>query len=181
LYARALVSGQLGRIEESRAATSEGVALADTIEDQAFPTMHAFAAGAREVAVGSFEGALRHFAALDRVVWGDVPWDPGIVPYQADAIEALVALGRLEEAAKRVDALDRRGRELDRASARADAARGRALVLAARGDLDGALVNVRRSLAELERIEAPFSRARAQLVHGVLLRRAKKRRASRAA
>jgi DNA-binding CsgD family transcriptional regulator len=181
LYARALVLGQLGRIDESRAATAEGVALAASIDDHLFPLMHAFAAGGREVSVGEYEEALRQFALLDRAVQAEVPLDPGITPYQADAIEAFVALGRVEEAAKLVQALEQRGQELDRPRARADAARGRALVLAAQGDLEGALENVQRSLGELERIEAPLTRARTLLALGTVRRRRKEKRAAREA
>jgi DNA-binding CsgD family transcriptional regulator len=181
LYARALVTGQLGRIDESRAATADGVALADAIEDHLFPMMHAFAAGEREVSVGQYEDALREFAVLDRSVDTEVPLDPGVAPYQADAIEALVVLGRVDEAANRAEDLDRRGHELDRPRARSDAARGRALVLAAGGDFEGALENVRCALDELERIDAPLAHARTQLVHGMVLRRARKRSAARAA
>ena len=69
---------------------------------------------------------------------------------------------------------------LDRAWAIAILARCRALLLAARGDLDGALACFERSIAEHARDLDPFSRARTMLAQGRTQRRAKKRRAARA-
>jgi DNA-binding CsgD family transcriptional regulator len=178
LYARALITGHLGRIEESRAATDEGLRLAAGIEDRLFPAMHAVAAGARELSLGAYDDALAHFARLDEI-FGEQALDPGIALYQGDAIEALVAVGRVAEAAERVERLECRARELGRSYALAEAQRSRGLVLATQGDLDGAAAALERSLAELAPIEAPFTRARTLLVLGQLQRRRKQRRAAR--
>jgi DNA-binding CsgD family transcriptional regulator len=180
LYARALVTGHLARVEESRAATAEGLRIAADIEDRLFPAMHALAAGARELSLGAYADALACFSELD-ALFDEQALEPGIALYHGDAIEALVAVGRLAEATKRVDRLERRARELGRTYALADAARGRALVLAARGDLEGAAAELERSLDHLGRIEAPFARARTLLALGVVLRRGKKRAAARTA
>ena len=69
---------------------------------------------------------------------------------------------------------------LDRAWALAILARCRALLVAARGDLDGALACFERSIAEHARDVDPFSRARTLLAQGRTQRRAKKRGAARA-
>lgn len=50
-------------------------------------------------------------------------------------------------------------------------ARGRALVLAARGDLDGALQSTQRAMEHHDRLPMPFERARTQLLLGQLNRR----------
>ena len=49
--------------------------------------------------------------------------EPGIIPCPPDAIEALVSLGRLEEAEALVDRLERQGRTPDRPWATAAGAR----------------------------------------------------------
>ena len=59
-----------------------------------------------------------------------------IVP---DEVEALVALGRLDEAEALLAPFEEAGRSLDRAWAMATGARCRALVFAARGDLAGCI------------------------------------------
>ncbi len=59
------------------------------------------------------------------------------------------------------------------------AARSRALVAAARGELDRALSAIEAALAEHERLEMPFERARTLLTVGRLQRRRKRRKAAR--
>jgi DNA-binding CsgD family transcriptional regulator len=80
-----------------------------------------------------------------------------------DEIEALIALGRPDEAEALLGRLERRARELDRSSALAAAARCRAL-LAAQGDLAAAVSTAELALTEHERLPIPFERARTLLV-----------------
>ncbi|MBA3365143.1 MAG: helix-turn-helix transcriptional regulator, partial [Actinobacteria bacterium] len=70
-------------------------------------------------------------------------------------------------------------RRLDRAWALAILARCRGLLLAARGDLDGAFASFERALAEHARSVDPFHHARTLLSLGRTQRRAKRRRAAR--
>jgi DNA-binding CsgD family transcriptional regulator len=88
-----------------------------------------------------------------------------------DAVEALTAVGRVDEAEPLVDALERNGRRLNRAWMRAVGARCRAMLLAARGDVDAAVQSARGALTEHNGLPMPFERARTQLLLGRLLRR----------
>jgi DNA-binding CsgD family transcriptional regulator len=97
------------------------------------------------------------------------------------AIEALVALGQLDEAQRRLDRLEPAAEASDRVWARAESARCRALLLAARGDLAGAHAATERSLAQHARIDTPFERARTLLVRGQIARRRRQKRAAREA
>ena len=90
-----------------------------------------------------------------------------------DAVEALTALGRADEAEPLVEALERNGRTLDRAWMLAAGARGRAMVLGARGDVEAAVQSAQRALTEHDRLQMPFERARTQLLLGQLMRRAR--------
>jgi DNA-binding CsgD family transcriptional regulator len=92
-----------------------------------------------------------------------------------DALEALVALGQLDRAEALIDTFERRGRELDRVWALATGGRCRGLLLAARGDVAGALAALDGALAEHARIDLPFDRARTLLVKGTTERRARRR------
>jgi DNA-binding CsgD family transcriptional regulator len=105
--------------------------------------------------------------------------EPGIIPCVPDAIEALVSLGRLDEAEALLGRLERQGRTLDRPWAIATAARGRGLLTAARGDLTGASSALERALVEHRRVPQPFELARTLLVKGEVERRAKQKRAAR--
>ena len=106
--------------------------------------------------------------------------EPGHRLELADTLEALVSVGDLEEAERKLRPWEQRARLLDRAWALAITARSRALLLAAQGDLEGAQVALRGALAEHARAEDPFQRARTLLVLGATQRRAKQRGAARA-
>jgi DNA-binding CsgD family transcriptional regulator len=69
---------------------------------------------------------------------------------------------------------------LDRAWALAILARCRGLLLAARGDVEGAFTSFERALVEHDRSIDPFQHARTLLAFGRTQRRAKKRAAARA-
>jgi DNA-binding CsgD family transcriptional regulator len=105
--------------------------------------------------------------------------EPGAVRFVSDEIEALVALGRLEDAVALVRWLEERGRALNRASALAAAGRCSGLLAAARGEIDIALRSFEGALAAHERVQMPFEHARTLLVFGSVQRRARKRSAAR--
>src|SRR5581483_8408852 len=77
-------------------------------------------------------------------------------------------------------ALDERIRIVPRPWIQAVRCRSRALLLSARGDLDGAMAAMIEALEHHERLQMPFERARTLLELGRLLRRRKERREARA-
>ena len=95
-----------------------------------------------------------------------------------DAAEALVAVSRHDDAEQIVEALERNGATLDRPWLLAVGKRCRAMLSAARGDLDGALRAVEQAMGEHDRLPMPFERARTQLVMGEVLRRMRRRDAA---
>jgi DNA-binding CsgD family transcriptional regulator len=105
--------------------------------------------------------------------------EPGIIPCVPDAIEALVSLGRMDEAEWLLDRLERQARALDRPWAIATAARGRGMLTAAQGDLPTACAALEQALVEHRRVPQPFELARTLLVKGEVERRAKQKRAAR--
>jgi DNA-binding CsgD family transcriptional regulator len=98
-----------------------------------------------------------------------------------DAIEALVQLGRLDEAEGLLEPFQRAGRRRDRPWTLATAGRGRAMLLAARGDVEAACAAAEEAMAQHDRLPMPFERARTQLLHGQLLRRRRKKESAAAA
>ena len=92
----------------------------------------------------------------------------GFVP---DAAEALINLGRIDEAERLVELLEGNGARLNRAWMSAVGMRCRALLTAARGDVEAAVTHAHTALAHHDRIEMPFERARTLLVLGRLERR----------
>ena len=101
--------------------------------------------------------------------------------WRADYAEALLALGRVDEAAALVDAWDADAARLGRETVVAQATRCRGLVAAARGEIEVALAELARAVEQHEAVGDPFGRARALLALGTVRRRARQKRAAREA
>jgi DNA-binding CsgD family transcriptional regulator len=117
------------------------------------------------------DGADRALRPRGVVAWG---CGPG-----RSSKEALIAVGEHTRAAILLGQWADLATRLDRVSARAAAARCRALLLAATGDHAAAIDAVDAALAEYDRVDLPFDRARTLLVAGRLHRRTKHKRAAR--
>ena len=94
-----------------------------------------------------------------------------MAPFLPDAIEAMIQLGRLDEAESLIELFEANGRRLDRAWMSAAGGRCRGMLFAARGEVKAAARAVERALAEHDRVPMPFERARTQLLFGQLQRR----------
>jgi DNA-binding CsgD family transcriptional regulator len=125
----------------------------------------------------AWEACREGIEVVDRLGVGE----PAPLMFLPDAAEALVGLGELDRADRLIEAFARRGRELDRVWAIATAARCRGLLLAARGDLDGALAALEGALTAHDRLDMPFERARTLFVKGSVHRRARQRAHARQA
>lgn len=108
-------------------------------------------------------------------VQGGVP-EPIRAFFLPDEIEALIALGRLDEADRLLDLFDDAARRLGRPWALMRADRCRALLLAARGDLDGASAVARRAAATYANLELRLEVARTFLTAGQIERRRRSKR-----
>jgi DNA-binding NarL/FixJ family response regulator len=130
------------------------------------------ALGFLETSLGNYEAAVN---ALQPLLLRQGPSSNATEIFAAsflpDAVEALTALGRADEAEPLVDALEHNGRRLNRAWMLAVGARCRAMVQAARGDVEAAVQSARHALTEHDRLPMPFERARTQLLLGQLTRR----------
>lgn len=130
------------------------------------------ALGFLETSLGNYAAALNALEPLlSRYASSPNPTELFAASFVPDAVEALTGLDRADEAEPLVDALERNGSRLGRAWMLAVGARCRAMVLAAAGDVDGAVRSARRALIEHDRLPMPFERARTQLLLGQLLRR----------
>lgn len=96
-----------------------------------------------------------------------------------DHVEALIELGRHDDAVSVLEWLEERGRALDRVWAMAVAARYRGLLAAGHGDLSTALEFLDNAMKHHERLPMPFELARTLLVQGAVRRRARQKRAAR--
>lgn len=106
--------------------------------------------------------------------------EPGELRFLGAGIEALVLLGRLEEADRLTSWLEGQADRVRRPSAHAASLAARGTLQAAHGDLAGALTTIERALAWAERAPLPFERARIRLLLGRVQRRATHKRDARA-
>ena len=174
-YIRALVDACLGRVEAARAAAEEGIALAQPRNDALFGLLCRWTLGFLELSLGDAQAAVAVLGPLPDEMLALGYRHPGARPLLPDALEALIAAGRPEEAERLLPRLEEPGRRLDIPWAIAAAARCRALLLASRGDLEPALRSTEEALAIHHRVLRPLELGRTLLVKGSIERRAKRR------
>jgi DNA-binding CsgD family transcriptional regulator len=110
-----------------------------------------------------------------RYGWGD----PSKRWWVADHVEALLELGRVDDAVRVLDAWEADAKRLERRWALAHATRCRGLVAAAQGAVEDAASLLERATKEHEAVGDRFGRARALLALGVVRRRERQKRGSR--
>jgi len=182
LGCRALVEACTGDLEASGA---DAKSVLDRVADvgvRGFAEIDAHhALGLSELSAGNIAAAVSHLQHAWGLTRDTGENDPDTFPFVADLVEALVDLGRLDEAESRLEWLEERGRTLERALALATGSRCRGLVEAANGDLSAALVSLDDALEHHERLPMPFELARTLLVQGRIRRRARQKRPAREA
>ncbi len=141
---------------------------------EAVPGLVALWRGDAATAAERLGEADRQAAALG---WGA----PHARPWTADYAEALLELGRIDDAVRVIDLWEADATRLARERVLAQVTRCRGLVAAARGDVEQALSLLEQAVARHEEVGDSFGRARALLALGIVLRRARQKRAAREA
>jgi DNA-binding NarL/FixJ family response regulator len=177
----ALIQAMMGPLNEARVTAERAKAAAAEIGDRLFLVQGRAAAGVIASCLGDHAGVLREVGTVPEELeaFGRSDIDSPLAAATGEEIEARIALGDLDRARKRIDELERCARRLGRARPLGVALRGRGLLLATHGRTQEAFEAFAASLAALERIQAPFERARTLLALGTVQRRAKRRRAAR--
>jgi len=178
-YVQALIDAHLGRVEAARAEAEEGLSVATTARDDWSAMMVSGALGFAELTAGHLEKAV---ASLSRAV--DASDSSGLAEpaswrFHANHIEAVIGLGDLDRAERLLGRFEGQGRATGRAWTLATAARCRGLLLAARGEPDGAVQALEEALGHHQDLAMPFELGRTLLVMGQVQRRAKRKRAAK--
>ncbi|HKA27617.1 MAG TPA: LuxR C-terminal-related transcriptional regulator, partial [Gaiellaceae bacterium] len=181
LGTKALLAASVGNVEQARRDAEAGIGLVEATAYWYGELVCLPALGLLELSLGNAEAAHALLEPLAARAEAAGLREPGHLRFLADEIEALVALGRLDDAEVLLQRLEGPSRALDRASGLALAARCRALIAGARKDLVGALEGLEEALTQHDRVEIPFDRARTLLVLGQVRRRSKQKRAAREA
>lgn len=176
-----LVQAHLGHLDDAVSAAHAALALAREGGDRQYGARAQAVLGFVELSRGDPSAALEHLSpAGSELRLADVG-ELSIAQVAQNEIEALVAVGRLDEADEAIAFVEEKGRPTQRAWHEAVAARGRALVASARGDAEEARAQLDRALAAHERLPQPFELGRTLLAQGAIERRAKRRGDARAA
>ena len=175
----ALLDALLGRAESGRSRAEEALRSAEEVGDLLTRAHSSWTLGFLELSLGNLPGADRHLVRAGELRDRIGVLEPSMLCYQPDHIEALVGLGKLEEAWALVEELEARSRRLDRRACLSSVLRGKALLLSARGDLEGAVDRIGEAIQFHEGALDPFDAARTTLVAGEIRRRRKEKRAAK--
>ncbi|RDH74082.1 LuxR family transcriptional regulator [Mycolicibacterium moriokaense] len=172
LTVRAAVAAYSGDEEAVRRDVAEAIAASERCGSRRLGEWPVTMLGFLELSLGNYAAALQTLTPLMGMLEA-VPDSTEVInaTYLPDAAEALIQLGRLEEAERLVSALERNGQRLDRPWMKAVGARCRGMLLAAQGDVAAATVAVKLAITEHDRLPMPFERARTLLLSGQLQRR----------
>ena len=175
-YARILVAGSRGRLDEARRVAADGLRLVDQYHDVLNAVRIRWALGHVELARGNGVAAWQTLEGLLDALEAFGIEEPGWQPVLPDVVESLVGLGSLDEAELVLRRLEIQAAALGHKWAAPAALRCRALLLLARERADEAAGAALLAAASFEDLGFPLDRARALLVSGAALRRAGQRR-----
>jgi DNA-binding CsgD family transcriptional regulator len=179
LALRALVEAHLGHVRSARQAAERALELAVRVDAALVRSTASWALGFLELSLGRPAEADDHLAPVVAMTREAAIQEPGEMRFVPDEIDALSALGRVEEAEELLEWFEERATALDRPSARAAAARCAGLIALQGTDLKGAAGSFQEALLQHDRLEMPFERARTLLGLGQARRRSRERRAAR--
>jgi DNA-binding CsgD family transcriptional regulator len=179
-FPAAVVAAHRGRIDDARVRAQAAIARAEADGIHVVRSGYGWVLGFIELSLANPVPALEHLRRSHELHEMLFMREPGLRLELGDLLEALIAVGELDEADEIITTWEERARRLDRAWALAILARCRGLLLAARGDLQAAFASFELALVEHARSTDPFHHARTLLALGRTQRRAKKRAAARA-
>jgi DNA-binding CsgD family transcriptional regulator len=175
--AHSLAEAHLGNLEVARAIASVDIAADEAQGELAGVACQLRSLGFIELSAGNLSAAADHLqralGLADRL-----GGEPAVLRVHGDAVEALVGLGRLEDAERLTDALDR-STSSGLPWSRAVTSRCRGLLAAARDDVGTAVTMLDQSVADHQQVPMPFEQARTMLALGAALRRSRRNRDAR--
>jgi len=176
--AHSLAEAHLGNLDVARAMAAADLAADEAQGELAGVACQLRSLGFIELSAGNHRVAAVHLQralGLAERAGGE----PAVLRVHGDAIEALIGTGLLVDAETVLDGLER-SRSSGIPWSTAIASRCRGLLLAAHGDLDGAIASLEQSMVDHEQVPMPFERARTAMLLGGVLRRARRNRDARA-
>ena len=181
LWLQAFAAERHGDLETARQRAGDAAEAAEKVGDAFIVTFSTAILAAVDLSSGRPQEAHQRLPALREALVGDGRGFIGsltLVLWTYD-IEALIAIGRLQEAESLVDELLERAVQAANPNAIAIAHRCRALLLMAQGRLDDAVEPIESAMTEHARRPLPFELGRTLLEKGTLERRLKRKSAAK--
>jgi DNA-binding CsgD family transcriptional regulator len=181
-HVRADAAAHIGDVDDARRWGEQALEQCEALGDVAFAAVCRATLGFLELSLGDNAGAVEWLWPVGERFRTSPVIEPGL-PHIArvpDAIEALIAVGRLDDAEAILLVWQDAGERLGRPRVRATAARCGALLAAARGDLDSALGHAAAAPQQLGDLPLPLEHARTLIVLGSIQRRFKLKADARA-
>jgi DNA-binding CsgD family transcriptional regulator len=174
LATMSLVEAHCGNAEAARELAEQGLALAERVGIE--PTRFELLAvvGFLELSLGDAEAAHRVLGPLVRALAAAGFGEPAVFRVEPDEIEALIALGRLEESGAALDRLAAHARAVPSRWIAAVVARSGGMLEGAHGDVRGAVATLEDAHERAAALGEPFELARTILALGSAQRRAKR-------
>ena len=179
LALRALADALAGDVEAARERAERALAVAEDTSGRPAEHFALAALGEAELSVGRAAEAALALGPLVAFLRREQIREPGAARVVPNQVEALIALGELEEASELLDWYSQNAERLGRRSALAAAARCRGLLRAELGELEEALELLESAVELSGGAPIPSERGRALLARGAVHRRAKHKRAAR--
>jgi DNA-binding CsgD family transcriptional regulator len=173
----ALVAAHRGEFERARDATERGGALAD--RQGALLAGLVAVPGLVDFWSGDAPAAAESFAAAEQTANARGWREPNMRWWRADYVEALLELGRMDDAVSLLDVWEADAARVGREWVLAQVTRCRGLLAAAKADVEQAQSVLEEAVGKHEAVGDPFGRARALLALGLVRRRARQKRAAR--
>jgi DNA-binding CsgD family transcriptional regulator/tetratricopeptide (TPR) repeat protein len=173
----ALAAAHRGDLDRARELAEFGWGIAEK-QRAMLPGLNA-AIALVELWTGSAGEAVERFASAERMATKAGWVDPGIRWWRDEYVEALLELGRVDDATEVLTVLEDVATRLGRDWVLAQTTRCRGLVAATGGDVERAGSLLEEAAAKHEAVGDAFSRARALLALGVVRRRQRQKRAAR--
>ncbi len=180
LSASALAHAHDGCIALARREAADALSLFERLQWRSGTIWPMWALGLAELSDDNPAGVHAVLGPLVEAVAQMGAGDPVLRMFLPDEVEALIALGELDQAEGHLEPFERSAGELHRQWAVAAAARCRGALEGARGARTEAFAALERALAAHDLAGMPFERARTLLVAGEVHRRFKQRRRARA-
>ncbi|HUG29222.1 MAG TPA: AAA family ATPase [Candidatus Limnocylindria bacterium] len=177
-FPSALIALHKGELERARSLSERALALGG--EGAGLKSYHAIISVA-DLRDGDADAAIVNFERAASNADGAGSEDPSMRHWVPEYVEALVQIGRIDEAAELTSDWEAAAHRLGRDRVIAQAVRCRGLISAARGDIPTAITLLEEAVRRHHDVGDPFGRARAELALGVNRRRAKQKRSAREA